>query len=348
LSTICQTPIFVTYSIKMKYLIYLLVIFSLFSCKTEKKTPVFTIAFGSCNNQNIVNPFWEEIQSHKPDVWIWGGDIIYSDTEDMRMLENNYILQKNKTDYQKFIKSTSIIGTWDDHDYGMNDGGSEYPKKSESQQLFLDFMDVPKNDIRRQQEGVYHSEIFDTDGHKIKIIILDTRYFRSNLTPDNESDKRYKPNNYGEGTMLGEQQWKWLETQLTNSEADYHIVMSSIQLLSYQHGFEAWGNMPHEVDRLEELIVASKAKGVIILSGDRHISEISRKEIGPDKYSLIDFTSSGMTHSYTGFSGETNPYRVSKVVFRKSYGVLKIDFSTNTVLMEMWGENMELLDSYSE
>lgn len=342
-----QTPIFVSYSIKMKYLVYLLTFFSLLSCKKDARAPLFTIAFGSCDNQQIANPFWEDIQSQQPDLWIWGGDVIYSDTEDMNALAANYNIQKNDTTYQNFIENVPILGTWDDHDYGVNDGGNEYPKQEASQQLFLDFIDVPKNDIRRQQAGVYHSEVFLVKNKKIKIIILDTRYFRSPLTVDNESDKRYKPNIYGEGSMLGEKQWQWLETQLSDSDANYHILMSSVQFLSDQHGFESWGNMPHEVEKMEQLILDSKAKSVIILSGDRHISEISKKEIGKLKYPLIDFTSSGMTHSYDTFTSELNPYRVSKVVSQKSYGILKIDLKTDRVQMEMWGENKQLLESYT-
>jgi len=331
----------------MKQYSILLLILVVFSCKTKEDSPDFTIAFGSCNNQQIANPFWEDIHSHKPNVWIWGGDIIYSDTEDMKLLEKNYNIQKNKLPYQEFIKTTDIMGTWDDHDYGVNDGGSAYPMREASQQLLLDFLDVPKNDMRRNQKGVYFSKTYSIDTNKIKILVLDTRYFRSDLTPDDETDKRYKPNPYGSGTMLGETQWKWLEDQLTLSDAQYHILMSSVQVFSNLHGFESWGNMPHEVDRLEKIILESQAKGVIILSGDRHISEISQKNIGPNKYSLIDFTSSGMTHSYTNFSGEENPFRVSEVIYQKSYGTLKFDFNTDTVLMEMWGEKKELLDSYT-
>lgn len=330
----------------MKQFVFIVFIFTIFSCKTTPEKTNFTLAFGSCNNQQIDNPFWDDILRHQPDIWIWGGDIIYSDTEDMNMLAKNYAIQKNKPTYQNFIKNTSVLGTWDDHDYGVNDGGNSYPKKRESQQLFLDFLDVPKNDVRRKQDGVYHRETFTIGKNKIKIILLDTRFFRSDLTVDDETDKRYKPNNNGQGTMLGTVQWQWLEKELRHSDANYHILMSSIQFLSDQHGFETWGNMPHEVERMEKLIVDSKAKGVIILSGDRHISEISKKEIGPNNYPLIDFTSSGMTHSYTRFSGETNPYRISDVVFQKSYATMKFDFITGKVLLEMWGENKELLDSY--
>jgi alkaline phosphatase D len=212
--------------------------------------------------------------------------------------------------------------------------------------LFLDFLDVLCLSKRRKQEGTFYSKTYIVKGQKLKIILLDTRYFRSALTPDTKSKKRYKPNKKGEGTMLGNVQWKWLQSELNQSEADYNIIVSSIQFLSKEHGFEAWGNMPHEVEKLEKMIVASKAEKVFILSGDRHISEISKKEIGQENYPLIDFTSSGLTHAYTKFTKEKNKYRVSKVVHQKSYGLVKFLFETNEIVFEMWGEEKQLLESY--
>lgn len=326
------------------------IVLFLLGCKSSNKSDVktteievnkadYTIAFGSCNKQNTTNLLWEPILEHEPDVWIWGGDNVYSDTDNMTKLKADYNQQLADTSYQKLIASAKLFGTWDDHDYGLNDGGLEFSKKKESQQEFLDFMGVSKTDARRSREGVYHSEIINLDKGSIKIIILDTRYFRSELTEDSIFGKRYQPNTYGEGTVLGADQWRWLEDELETSEADFNIVVSSIQFLSSEHGFETWGNFPHEVDRLKALIVDSKAKGVLLLSGDRHISEFSSIELEGLDYPLVDFTSSGLTHAYTRFSGEPNPYRVGEVIAEVSFGLLYFDFENNTIEMEMRGEN---------
>lgn len=310
----------------------------------------FIIAFGSCNNQAAPNVLWEEIEKNNPNVWIWGGDVIYTDTEDMSLMSQNYQRQKEKPDYVNFSKNIEILATWDDHDYGLNDGGAEYPKKTEAQQLFLDFIDVDKNNERRQQEGVYYVKDYTINNNSIKIILLDSRYFRTSLTRDTITKKRYKPNTYGEGSMLGTTQWEWLKNQLQNSTASFNIIVSSIQFLSSEHGYESWGNMAHEVDKLENLIKITHAKNTIILSGDRHLSEFSRKNIDSLSYPLIDFTSSGMTHSYTDFKGEPNQFREGEVVSEKSFGILKFDFENNTVTMQMRGENnslqQELIQSY--
>jgi len=308
----------------------------------------FILAFGSCNNQNIKNTMWKEILKNKPDIFVWGGDIIYSDTYDMELMKANYKVQKNDSAYQDFIKRIPVFGTWDDHDYGINDGGLEYTKKDSVQKLFLDFFDVDSLDQRREQKGVYFSKKFKIDTTYINLIVLDTRYFRSSLTKDSTGLKRYIPNNYGNGTMLGEIQWKWLENELNNSNASFNIIVSSVQFLSFEHGFESWGNMPQEVDKMKDLISNSKAKGVIILSGDRHIAEISKDTIPQLEYPLIDITASGLTHSYSSFSGEENKYRIGDVVFDKNFGILKIDLKNNSVDMEIRGENNELYETYTQ
>jgi len=303
----------------------------------------FTIAFGSCNKHNVTNNLWDDILKTNPDLWIWGGDNIYGDTSDMEELRSMYKAQNEVAGYKELKDKVPVIGIWDDHDYGKNDGGEEFEMKVESQKEFLDFMDVSKNSSRRSRKGIYAVHNYAIPQGKIKVLGLDTRYFRTALTKDTQTKKRNKPNTYGEGTILGTAQWQWLENELTNSDADFNIIVTSIQFLSNKHGFEAWGNFPHEVDKLNQLISDSKAKGVIVLSGDRHISEFSKSKIDGISYPLIDFTSSGLTHVYSNFSGEENPYRVGDVVFTKSFGVLNFDFKSNKVLFKMVGDNGKVL-----
>jgi alkaline phosphatase D len=324
----------------LRHLIIGLYVIVIISCKrdTTKYDPDFSIAFGSCNMQNAQNNLWDDIIAQNPKVWIWGGDNIYADTEDMEKLNAEYHILLQDEGYKALKNKTKILGTWDDHDYGINDGGEHFTAKKESQQVFLDFFDVPKNDDRRKQEGVYYAETIKAENGSIKIIILDTRYFRSDLTISEDNTRRFQPNKYGEGTILGPEQWQWLEQELMTSQADFNIIMSSIQFLSNQHGFETWGNFPHEVDRLKQLILNSKAKRVIILSGDRHISEFSKDTIPGLAYPLIDFTSSGLTHVYSSFTSEPNPYRFGKVVPKISFGLLEFNFKSKEVTMKMIGD----------
>jgi alkaline phosphatase D len=327
----------------------------LLGCKSVSKTieaksknDGFTIAVGSCNRVDLQNLLWDDVLHTDPSVWIWGGDNVYADTDDMEKLRKMYTAQNQIDAYAALKEEVPIIGTWDDHDYGLNDGGEEFAAKKGSQQEFLNFLDVPEDSPRRNREGIYNKHFYSTPIGSIAVFVLDTRYFRTAVTPDTETNKRLKPNEYGQGTILGEAQWQWLQNELSISSADFNVLVSSIQVLSNEHGFETWGNFPHEVDRLKNLIADSKAKGVMVLSGDRHISEFSRTKIDGLDYPLIDFTSSGLTHAYSKFTGEPNPYRVGKVVSTESFGLLKFDFTTKKVVLSMLGDGGEVLGTLEQ
>ncbi|WP_297765775.1 alkaline phosphatase D family protein, partial [uncultured Muriicola sp.] len=200
-----------------------LIVFTLLftSCKTAENTKraaepaaEFTIAFGSCNKHTLKNRLWDDIIQSRPDIWIWGGDNIYADTDDIAVISAMYEAQKNIEGYRKLRTEVPVIGTWDDHDYGINDGGEEWLAKDGSQEAFLDFMDIPHNSPKRKQKGIYTSYDYELPEGLVKIILLDTRYFRGPLTPDPSGNNRYVPNTFGNGAILGEVQWQWLESEL--------------------------------------------------------------------------------------------------------------------------------------
>lgn len=73
----------------------------------------------------------------------------------MTVLERRYTLQKQQQNHSRFIAEVPVVGIWDDHDYGINDGDIHYKYKQQSQQKLLDFLDEPADSPRRQQEGAY-------------------------------------------------------------------------------------------------------------------------------------------------------------------------------------------------
>jgi len=301
------------------------------------------IAFGSCNNAYAPNELWDDIFLAKPEAWIWGGDIVYADSDDFGTIEKHYHRQLENQEYKRLTDSTKILATWDDHDYGMNDGGVTFSAKAKSQEAFLNFLKVGQSDSRRDQEGVYYSEQIQTEGHTVEVILLDTRYFRSDLTKGTEG-RRYDPNYDEAATMLGDTQWGWLSHRLTTSTADLILLVSSIQFLSSEHGYEKWQNFPHERERLISLLKQID-RPLMVLSGDRHISEWS--VLKTEDKEIIDFTSSGLTHSYENFSGEPNELRKGGVVSVPSYGLLDIDWKNKVVTGRMIGNGNAVLQEHS-
>lgn len=295
------------------------------------------IAFGSCAHEYEPLPVFNAIVKHNPDIFIWLGDIVYGDTHDMAVLKEKYDTQKAKPAYQKLLSNVRVIGVWDDHDYGVNDGGKNYPMKNESKELLLDFLDVSADDPVRERQGVYSSHEIESNGKIIKIILLDTRYFRDTLLPAEDRRARYKMNETGD--ILGEAQWSWLENVLRTSSADFTIIGSGIQVISEEQGYEKWANFPSAHRRLFNLIANIKPGPVMLISGDRHIAEISMIEIEGYDHPLYDFTSSGLTHSWAQATQEPNRHRVGDLITKKNFGLIKFrwDKGSPTVVFEIRG-----------
>ena len=304
--------------------------------------PLTKITFGSCAKQDKPQPVWDAVVELKPQLFIFLGDNIYGDSIDMDVLKAKYTMLANQPGFQKLKQTCPVVGTWDDHDFGANDAGAEYPMKREAQQVFLDFFEVPKDDPRRRQEGVYSTSVFGPPGKRVQLILLDTRYFRSPLVSG------YKPGEPGEGyrgiyapntdpnsTILGETQWRWLEQQL-KVPAELRIIGSRIQLIPNEHGYEMWENFPHERVRFLKLLRETKANGVVVLSGDRHLAEISRIEGNAENgigYPLFDVTSSSLnapsgnfSKAGTRFVNQVNSHRVGLQYFDTNFGSILIDW----------------------
>ncbi|HLZ17907.1 MAG TPA: alkaline phosphatase D family protein [Cyclobacteriaceae bacterium] len=294
-------------------------------CWAQKET---IIAFGSCDDENRPQELWPEVVKQKPELWIWGGDNIYADTGDSTNLKARYNKQKSDPGYQQLLKTCPITGTWDDHDYGMNDGGKFWPHRDIAKKMELEFLGIPKSNPVWRHPGIYNSITIGEGKDKIKVINLDTRYFRDTLVkvyykPEGSEKKEYRYETNLTGDILGEAQWKWLQEELKNSDAALNIVNSSIQVISEEHRFEKWANFPTARRRFFDVLAASEKK-ILLISGDRHISEFSKISLPGMKDPLYEFLSSGLTHTWPEPWVEPNKYRIGDHVVKKSFGTISV------------------------
>ena len=63
--------------------------------------PLTRIAAGSCNRQDLPQPLWDSILQFQPQLWVWLGDNIYGDTDDMVVLAEKWAEQKKKPGYSR-------------------------------------------------------------------------------------------------------------------------------------------------------------------------------------------------------------------------------------------------------
>ncbi len=315
---------------------------ALLSCNKNEQQET-KIAFGSCGSQDEPLPIFDVINKHKPDMFLFLGDNIYGDTDIMDTLKAKYARLAAHKGFQNLKNSTPLYAIWDDHDFGRNDAGRHYPHKEEAKQIFLDFFGEAKDSPRRKHAGIYDA-IYKKYGDKtLQIILLDNRTFRDNLLLFDNSKKKdkkyfydldYSPHTSKDSTLLGKEQWLWLEKEL-QKPADIRLIASGSQFGIEFNGYEAWANFPAEQQRMLDLIKKTKANGVVFLSGDVHYAEISKLKPAC-QYPIYDITASGL--SSTWLFATPNKNRIEGPVMDNHFGMLTINWNAKPIQLkaEIW------------
>mgnify|MGYP001994608811 FL=1 len=291
----------------------------------------YKIGLGSCNNQNYPTPAWDALEDENLNTFFFLGDNVYGDipSGELDYLKQSYDLFGSVI--PTWLKETELLVIWDDHDFGLNDGGASYKYRSQSQKLFNDFWNIPQADERRSREGIYFSTSKLITNKKVLIIGLDTRYFRSDLIKKGDT---YQANTAPTSTILGREQWNWLKDQLSQPH-DVLILATSIQLLATNHRFEKWGNFPHERAKLISMLEKLDST-VLIVSGDRHRGGIYKRG------NLIEITASSLNRGLPPYP-ETDKLLLGETHTVHNYGLIEFTNTNMTVILK--DEEKNLLES---
>lgn len=266
---------------------------------------------GSCNDQEKDQSFWNTISAGKPDVWLWIGDNIYADNANYEQRKKAYDFVKAQPGYQQLMSTSEIFGTWDDHDYGNNNAGSEYSGKDESKKAHLKFFEISEDHEVWQRPGIYRKHSVKKNGVEVDIILLDTRYFKQSRG-DNQ-------------TMLGHDQWLWLEEIMKDGKETYTIIVSGVQMLTDDTSKESWERITNDKNRLIELVSSSK-RSTLLLSGDKHYAELSKLD------QIVEVTTSGLTHSKDQV--RDNSQRILTAVTKRNFGEINIKINPDLKVVE--------------
>ena len=273
--------------------------------------PLTRFAFGSCNHSTMDQSYWGKIGGCDPQLWIWLGDNIYGDGLTMGQRARRYRRLKNDVYYKTFRSTVPVIGTWDDHDYAWNNHDGGFGDKQASKQLLIDFLDISAETGIADHSGVYQSYTCGPLGRRTKVILLDLRF----------NQRRF----HTERTMLGSEQWSWLNQQVAAPDFDLLIIGSSLSLSGYSGGYEleGWRDFPAEKAKIEALI-AGIEQPVLILSGDRHQAEFAGWSSAAGR-PIYECMASGLTHYWRGRID--NPHRIGEVIEARNFGFVEIDWS---------------------
>ena len=88
------------------------------------------------------------------------GDAVYTDdlkrvyhssnnTAPMSFVVSQFKKSKEFKSYKTLQEQCRVIGVWDDHDYGVNNGDMNHYFKDIQRDIFLDFLDEPSDSDRR-------------------------------------------------------------------------------------------------------------------------------------------------------------------------------------------------------
>ena len=325
----------------MKKLAFI-ILFLLFACEENQSTQsikdpnVYSIGFGSCLTQERSMPIFNTIKDENYDLFLMIGDNVYGDSEREDLLELREAYDKQRQNFDNLNLNFPFEAIWDDHDYGLNDAGKEYAYKEDAKELFLDFWNIPMDDVRRSRDGLYFEWIQTIDGITVQMLFLDTRFFRDALLPTDErgapGKERYLPHTDTSLTMLGVDQWNWLEEKM-NIQVDHRIIVSSIQFLAMGHGWEAWKTLPHERQKLIDIIDQSSSENVLILSGDRHRAGLYQLTTNSNK-NIIEMTSSSLNLSFAN-DEEAGPLRVGPTFVQENYGEILLNKTSNSLIVNL-------------
>lgn len=308
------------------------------------------IAFASCANQDAPQPIWTTVEKNTPQLVVMLGDNVYASSAEQKPISEQYNKLKKIPEYRSIREKVPFMAIWDDHDYGQNDGGATNPERDEARVQFLKNWPYVKYLLHEEKGALYHSKFFGTKKRRIQVIMLDTRYDRSDLKKNEQSvaEKAVAPKPFlADDTktkrILSEKQWKWLENEL-KKPAELKILSSSIQVIANDHQFEKWGNFPHERDRLLNLLKKYAAQNLIIVSGDRHMAAIAK----------IELKGAGTVYELTA-SSINRPARLGNNMGDTSYiadgygpinfGLVKIDWSNKTATLEVRGSEDQVVFS---
>jgi len=208
------------------------------------------------SSSSSVSPIYDTMAAHAPAFMVFLGDRFYNDAglnpQHATTESGFWTAYKNAQDanMQAFGKLYPFFGTWDDHDYGLNDAGDTYPFKIPSRAAFGKYW--PNPDYVETDAAVYYKF---TAAH-CEFFMLDCRWKHGTLGT----------------TMVGAAQLAWLKASLLASTATFKFILSSVMVNDFATTpvADAWRGFVTERTDLFDYIKNNNIRNVIFLSGDQH------------------------------------------------------------------------------
>ena len=272
----------------------------------------FSVAFGGGARYNPPKErIWKTVADRNPHAFLFLGDNLYQDKPTHRNLQRVYYYRRQmRPEFVELSATTACYAIWDDHDFGANDvsGGIEPFKpawKLPVWKVFKENWPNPYFGGGEKQPGCW----FDFSIGDVDFFMTDGRYYRD----------------FKKGTMLGPVQKQWLKEKLNNSEATFKVIASGTLWTETadKGGKDSWWGVPEEREEIFSLIDEKNIGGVILLSADRHRTDVYKIK-RPNGYDLYEFETSKLTNNHTHGTKKQAVFSYNKGNF---FGLLDFDLT---------------------
>lgn len=282
---------------------------------TQGESVKFDVAFGGGAGYVPQHEYmWNTIHDTKPDVLMLLGDNVYSDAPEIPEMQHYcYYRRQSRPEFRQLISNVSVYSIWDDHDFGVNDcqGGpaikSPYWKRP-VWNVFKNNWVNPAYGGGSEQPGVW----FDYYIGDVHFIMTDGRIYRD-----------LRPEGGGRPTMLGPVQREWLKKTIAESEGTFTVLVSPVPWVFGAKGDskDTWNGFKQERHEIFDVIKDAKKDGVLLMSADRHRSDLWKIE-HEGVYALYEFNSSRLTNQHVHPELPAAEFSYNK---KQSFGYVKFD-----------------------
>ena len=148
------------------------------SAELDATRALTRVAFGSCfKASRRGHEIWSAIEASRPQLFLFAGDTLYPSVEDSQgdlpALASAYATLASNAPFAAMREHIPVLPVWDDHDYGLNDGGAEFELRDDAKELFLDFFAVPADDPRRSRPGLHTAYAWGPPSRRVQLILLE-------------------------------------------------------------------------------------------------------------------------------------------------------------------------------
>jgi alkaline phosphatase D len=254
---------------------------------------------------------WDTIRSFKPDMIMLLGDNVYIDAPKHRELQRYcYYRRQSRPEFRRLVANIPVYSIWDDHDFGTNDcfHGAEIDKPAWKPKV----LEVYTQNWANPGYGIPKTPgcFYDFQVGNLFFMMLDGRHYRTD-------PKIEKP------SMLGEPQANWIRYRLAEVRTPLKMVCSPVPWTFDAKGksLDTWNGFQEERKGIFDFIGGYKVEGVVLLSADRHRTDIWKLP-RPEHYPFTEFNSSRLTNQHVHPTMAKAQFSYNK---KQSFGLIEFD-----------------------